>query len=168
MDKRFAAANTDSDVIYLFKEALRLSDATQVRCAHAAGIAVALGMCRVDAVILLAAREAARATNAGYRLVLETCLPATAHIILGGKLLLLSVENGNCKVRRRFNSRENLIDRILEACSPDASVWGQSYANRITSGYEPIGRPTHVDSCTSVEPTVSLASAQVIIASDKP
>ena len=168
MYKCFAAANTDSDVIHLFRLSSQLGDSIQVRCAHSAGIAVALGMCKVDPDLFLAAREAARASNTDYRLVLETCLPMTAHTILGGKLILLSMEEGEIKVRRRYQSRDMLIDRLLKAGTPGQSVWSQSYTNRITSGYEQLGKPTPVGSCSSVTPTVSLPSAQVIIASERP
>lgn len=168
MDKWFAAANTDSDVIRLFRLSSQLGDNVQVRCAHSAGIGVALGLCKVDPDIFLAAREAARASDADYRLVLETCLPMTAHTILGGRLLLLSAEEGGFKVRRRYNSRDMLIERLIKAATPGQSIWSQVYTNRITSGYEQLGKPTPVGSCSSVAPTVSLASAQVIIASERP
>ena len=168
MDRRFAAANTDSDVIHLFRICSHLDDTSQVRCAHSAGIGVALGLCKVDPDLFLAAREAARASNADYRLVLETCLPSNAHNVLGGKLILLSVEGGDLKVRRRYNSRDVLIGRINKASTPGQSVWSQVYANKITSGYEQLGKVTSVDSCASVAPTVSMLSAQVIIASERP
>lgn len=167
MAKCFVASSTDMELLQAFGKISRLPlDDCQIRCIHAAGIAAALALCKVDITILLAAREAAKARQGSYEMVLQDCLPANAHDLVSSKLIIILKEASGVKSRRRFTSKQNLITRLLAAMDPLGSAWSLRAEYKSHNGWKQIQLNAAAPSAgdvVAVSPSVDLSSAAVLV-----